>query len=145
MKNKSWGLISAHRNAVYSLWTLHTAVEENDSNIDTTVAGTFKQPEAGKLHVRVFGTWWRSCSLSKREQSAKEGRRWELIRVELHTLQSFPLSSPLQRWNKKQGRANLCIPLSNGRLYSNSEAANTGMGRCKQKSKVEGNEWGKCG
>lgn len=58
------------------LWTLCTAVE-TDSNIDTTTAGGFKQPEAGKLYMKVSGMWWGFITLWKRAgfETARERER----------------------------------------------------------------------
>lgn len=144
MKNKSWGLISAHRNAVSPLWTRCTAAEEKISNIDATTAGRFKQPEAGKLYMRVFGAWWGFTFRNRASlrQPEREGRSCELIRVDLLALRSFPFSNPLQRWNEKRGRADLCIQPSNGMPYFGSEGASPGMGRHEQgkRNKVEGNK-----
>lgn len=53
------------------------------------------------------------------KQSHTEGRSSELIREDPHTLRSFPFSNPLERWNEKQGRTNLCVlPCADGWLLS---------------------------
>ena len=83
----------------------------------------FEQTEAGRLHMTVFGTLARVLAPSERER-----RRRELIRVDLRAPRSFPFSNPLQRWNEKRGRADLCVTaVQRGLPCFTGEGASAGM------------------